>query len=178
MWGFQVSDSSIMIVFLFSHALWPAPQAETRSKRVPSAAGTPSSGWNKSVAKHSLALKKFVGVNQLRHVADRTLFLDVSGPLASQTDRRKTVACYIINTGIIKIWGVLDSVSLDVSPSWDCWGVWNAKSSAPRLAQRFENDLQTQTVCTHSKHWDSKLKLVFFFFCAGVVIVVSVFIVL
>lgn len=30
-WGFQVSDSSIMIVFLFSHALWPAPQAETWS---------------------------------------------------------------------------------------------------------------------------------------------------
>lgn len=34
--GFQVSDSSIMRVFLFSHALWSAPQAETRGKRVQS----------------------------------------------------------------------------------------------------------------------------------------------
>lgn len=42
-WGIQVSDSSIMIVFLFSHALWPAPQAETCSQRLPSPTWTPSS---------------------------------------------------------------------------------------------------------------------------------------
>lgn len=56
--------------------------------------------------------KKFLEVNL--YADDRTLSLYVSG--ASQTDRRKTVACYIINIGIIKIRGVLDSVPLDVSP--------------------------------------------------------------
>lgn len=57
-----------------------------------------------ALTKHSLALKKrFLGVNERLHVTHRTLSLYVSGPSASQTDRRKTVACYIINTGIIKI---------------------------------------------------------------------------
>lgn len=48
-------------------------------------------------------------------------------------------------------------------PSWDCWGVWSGKSSTPQIAQRSEKDFQTFIVCTRSKCWDSKLKLVFFF---------------
>lgn len=55
--------------------------------------------------KRSLALKR---------TAEQTCPPHVSGPLASQTDRRKTVACYVINAVIIKIRGVLDSVSLHV----------------------------------------------------------------
>lgn len=66
--------------------------------------------------KYSLASKTFLGVSRLVQAADRTPPLDVSGLLASQTDLRKTVACYVINTEIVEIWGVLDSISLHVSP--------------------------------------------------------------
>lgn len=60
-------------------------------------------GTQRCGEKHSLALKR---------TAKQTRHPHVSGPLASQTDRRKTVACYFINTAIIKIGGVLDSVPL------------------------------------------------------------------
>lgn len=156
-----------MIVFLFSHALWSAPQAETRGKRVQSPTSTPRA-WSeiKCLTKPSFALKKFLRVNQFLHVADRSLPPFVSDPQASQTDRRKTVARYFINTGIIKIWGVLDSVYLDVSPpeTVEASGVINQAplSELRDFKMTFKHLLY---VCTQSKLWDSKLKFVLFCWC-------------
>lgn len=105
-----------MIVCLFSHALWPDPQPQTR-------------GWN-SLLNDTVAppppppqlvlIPQRRGYNvpwHLKGTAEQTCPPPqpppphVSGPLALQTDRRKTVACYVINTVIIKIRGVLDSAS-------------------------------------------------------------------
>lgn len=65
----------------------------------------------------------------LEWTAEQTCPPHVSGPLASPTDRRKTVACYVINTVITKIQGVLDSVSLhDPLPGMvNQIPVWNFK---------------------------------------------------
>lgn len=52
----------------------------------------------------------------------------------------KTV-CYVINT-----WN-----SKNTSGHWIGRDGWDGRSSGPR---RFENDFQTYTVCTRSKHWD------------------------
>lgn len=53
----------------------------------------------------------------------------------------KTVACYIIN-----IWN-----SKNASGHWIGRDNWDGRWSDPR---RSENDFQTSTVCTRSKHWD------------------------
>lgn len=84
---------------------WPTT-TDTRVKSLLNDTAPPSLYWYPALwLKRSLALKRTV---------EQTCPPHVSGLLASQTDRRKTVACYVINTVIIKIRGVLDSVSLHV----------------------------------------------------------------
>lgn len=84
---------------------WPTT-TDTRVKSLLNDTAPPSWYWYPALwLKRSLALKRTV---------EQTCPPHVSGLLASQTDRRKTVACYVINTVIIKIRGVLDSVSLHV----------------------------------------------------------------
>lgn len=106
-------------VFTCSMA-WPTT-TDTRVKRLFSDTVPPRLYWFPALQlKHSLALKR---------TAEQMYHPHVSGPLASQTDRRKTVACYVINTTIIKIRGVLDSVCLYILPSWD------GNSNTPQIFQ-------------------------------------------
>lgn len=114
-----------------------------------------------------LALKKVSkSQNPFLRVADGCLPPFVSDPQASQTDRRKTVARYIINTGIRKIRGVLDSVYLDVSPpeTVEASGLLNQAplSELRDFKMTFKHLLY---VCTQSKRWDSELKFVLLCWC-------------
>lgn len=95
-----------MIVCLFSHALWPDPQPQTRGWTGCSVTQCPLVGIN------TQCCGKNIPWHWKGQLSTWQRHPRVSGPLASQTDRRKTVASYVINTTIIKIRGVLDSVTL------------------------------------------------------------------
>lgn len=67
-----------------------------------------NSSW--LLTKLSVVTKTLLGIEKVcrsqsgrAQAPDKTLPLDVSGRPVPQTDRRKTVACYVINTGILKI---------------------------------------------------------------------------
>lgn len=102
-----------MIVCLFSHALWPDPQPQTRgwnsllNDTVPP---TPTPACIDPQCRGYKVPWHLIGTAEQTRLSPPTP-PHVSGPLALQTDRRKTVVRYVINTVIIKIGGVLDSVS-------------------------------------------------------------------
>lgn len=95
MWGFQVSDSSIMMRFCF-HMLYGLPRR--RRHTAGRAQSLTWSRWRKTL----LGMKK-KSINTCMSVTEHLRCVSLV-LLASQTDRRKTVSYYIINTGIIKIW--------------------------------------------------------------------------